>query len=118
MVAEGQPSDEMKYDMDVLMKKRCGTESLHGEKMSPLPLSNACWTSMETKQWGVSGAFQQWWQQVTSAGAGFYKCSMQALANQWWKCIANGGIFYVKKQCYVAENLLYQIVPMCSLYLL
>jgi len=59
MVAEGQPSDEMKYDMDVLMKKRCGTESLHGEKMSPLPLSNACWTSMETKKWMQAQQWQQ-----------------------------------------------------------
>ena len=33
-------------------------------------------------------AVKQW---VTSAGADFYECGMQALVNRWRKCIANGG---------------------------
>jgi len=32
--------------------------------------------------------------------------SMQALFHGWQKCIANGGDF-VKKECFVTENLLY-----------
>jgi len=59
-------------------------------------------------------AVKQW---ATSAGADFYKCGMQALLHLWRKCIANGGD-YVEKQCFVAKNLLYQIVLLCSLYLL
>ena len=41
----------------------------------------------------MGGQFQQWHQRqwVTSTGADFYKCGMQALVHHWWKCIANGG---------------------------
>jgi hypothetical protein len=38
-------------------------------------------------------AVKQW---ATSAGADFYKRSMQALVHRWRKCIANGGD-YVEK---------------------
>jgi len=38
-----------------------------------------------------------------------YEHGMQALVHHWQKCIANGRV-YVEKQCFVAENLLYQIV--------
>ena len=67
----------------------------------------------------VAGAFQQcWqWQWVTSTGVRFYKCGMQALVHRWQKCIATGGDC-VEKQCFVAEHTLYQIVLLCSLYLL
>jgi hypothetical protein len=51
------------------------------------------------------------------AGADFYECGMQALVQCWQKCIANGGD-YVEKWCFVAKNLLYQIVLLCSFYLL
>ena len=44
----------------------------------------------------VGGAFQHWWQQITSTGADFYECGMQALVHRWWKCIARGG-GYVEK---------------------
>ena len=63
----------------------------------------------------AGATFQQWQQQVTSTDADFYKCSMHALVQSW--CIANGAD-YVKKQCFVAKNVLYQIVLLCSLYLL
>jgi len=41
---------------------------------------------------------------------------MQALVHHCWKCIANGGD-YLEKQCFVAENLLYQTLLLCSFYL-
>ena len=61
----------------------------------------------------VGGAFQQWWQWqwVTSAGADFYKHGMQALVH-CCACIARGG------DCVVAEDSLYQILSLYSLYLL
>ena len=46
-----------------------------------------------------------------------YERCMQALVHRWRKCIANGGD-YVEKYCFVAKNLLYQIVLLCPLYLL
>jgi len=57
---------------------------------------------------------KQW---VISTGGNFYEQSMQALGHSEWKCVANGGN-YVEKQWSVAENFLYQIVLMRSLYLL
>jgi len=62
----------------------------------------------------VVRAVEQW---ATSAGADYYECDMQAIVHRWRKCIANGGD-YVEKQCFVAKNLLCQIVLLCSLYLL
>ena len=62
----------------------------------------------------VVRAVKQW---ATSVGADFYERGMQALVHRWRKCIANGGD-YVEKLCFVAKNLLYQIVLLCSLYLL
>ena len=60
------------------------------------------------------GAFQQWWQRVISAGAGFYEHGMQVLLHSWQKCIANGG-GCVENQCFVAVNLVYQLVLLFSL---
>ena len=56
-------------------------------------------------------AVKQW---TTSADANFYECGMQALDHCWWKWTANGG-GYAEKQCFVAENLLYQTVLFLSL---
>ena len=42
---------------------------------------------------------------------------MQALVHGWQECIANGGD-YVEKLYFVAENLFYQTVLLCSLRLL
>ena len=50
----------------------------------------------------------------TSAGAGFYKHSMQAIMHCWWKCTTNGGDC-VEKDCFVAKNLIYQTVLLHSL---
>jgi len=70
-------------------------------------------------QWGGGGAFQQQWYQqwVTSTSADIYKHGMQTLVDYWCKCIANGGDC-VEKQCFVAANLLYQLLLLCSLFLL
>ena len=68
----------------------------------------------------IIAALKEW---VTSAGRDFYECSMQALVHLRQKCIAIGGDYFENKQtnnqtCFVAENLLYQTVLLCSLYLL
>ena len=65
----------------------------------------------------VGGAFRQWWRWFTSTGTDFYELSMQALVHRWWKCTGKGGN-YVERQCFVVENLLYQIVLLCYFYLL
>ena len=97
----------------------CGKKNWH-----PLTFTDVFWTLMENKQemwahWGSGSAFQQWQQQqwVISACADFYEHGMWTLVHGWWKCIANGGD-YVEKWCFVAENLLYQILLLSSLYLL
>ena len=64
--------------------------------------------------YAVIAAVQQW---IASDGADFYEGGMQALVHCWQKCIANGGN-YAEEQCFVAENLLFQIAIFCSLYLL
>jgi len=43
--------------------------------------------------------------------------STQALVHCWQKCIATGGD-YIEEQCFLAENLLCQIMLLCSSYLL
>ena len=65
------------------------------------------------------GIFQQWWQGqwVTLDGEDFNEHGMQAFVHHWQKCVANGDD-YIEKKCFVAENLLYQILLLCSLYLL
>ena len=47
-------------------------------------------------------------------GEDSYKHSMQPLIHYWQKYIANGGD-YAEKESFVAKNLLYQTVLLCSL---
>jgi hypothetical protein len=54
---------------------------------------------------------------IIALGADFSERSMQALVHHWQKCIANGED-YVERQCFVADNLLYPTVLLCTLYLL
>ena len=54
---------------------------------------------------------------VLDGHADFHERGMQALVHHWQKCIANDGD-YVEKSWFVAENILYQMVLLCSLYLL
>jgi len=63
----------------------------------------------------VGGVFQQWWQWVTFTGADGYDHGMQALVHHWQKCIANGHD-YVEKMSFAAENWLYEIVLLLSLW--
>ena len=51
---------------------------------------------------------------VTSTDADCYEHGMQAPVNCWRKCTGSGGD-YVEKQCFVAKNLLYETVLLCSL---
>ena len=59
----------------------------------------------------ITAAVKQW---VTSAGAACYKCSLQAPVHCWQKFTGGG---HIEKQCFVAENLVYQVLLLCSLYL-
>ena len=77
---------------------------------------------MATKQWMWAqwgGAFhqRQQWQWVTTAGADFYKHSMQALIHCWWKCTANGGYCVEKMFCSCKFTLLSSIVVLFLLIL-
>ena len=84
----------------------------------PLTFTDASWASMETRQWMRAKWGGGWCiPEITSTGADFHEHDMQAFVHHWWKCIANGG-YYVEKWCFAAENLLCQIVLLCSLYLL
>ena len=78
-------------------------------------------TSFCSSQWKTN---EQWLQHysiefiewVTSASADYYEHNMYALVHCWWKCIANGSD-YTEKQYFVAENLLYHTMLLCTLYL-
>ena len=50
----------------------------------------------------IVAAVKQW---ITSAGADFYKHSIQAFVYHLQKCIANGGD-YAEKECFIAENVI------------
>ena len=86
MAAEGN-NDRMVSDMEVCMKQMGVIQFLPVEKKM-VPAGIHWWLlnvdgdqSVDVAQWGVGGAFQQWWQWqwVTSAGADFYKHSTQLL---------------------------------------
>ena len=78
MAAEGQ-SDRMASDLEACTKQRGGTEFLHEEKMALINteqcLLNIDWGMKQRTgaQWGVSGAFQQWWQWNTFADADLHQ---------------------------------------------
>jgi len=96
----------------------CGKNGIHWHSLT---LAKCLWrvsSGCEPSEL-VGGVFQQWrqWQWVTTAGADLYECSMHYHVHHWQKCISNSGD-YVEEQCFVAENLLYQTVLLCSLYLL
>ena len=102
--------------------KVCYIEFLHVEKMAPIGIQ---WLSLNVSEDQtvdvssdvVGGAFHQWWQRVTSIGADFFEHSMRAVVHRWWKCIANGCDCW-KIVFWVAENLHYEWVLLCFLYLL
>jgi len=94
-----------------------------GTKMQPLAFNNACCMVMETKQWiwahwDGSGAFQQW--QKWLSHLHWWRLLWVQYAGScwpWWRCITNSSD-YAEKECFVAENLLYEIVSLCFLHLL
>ena len=124
MAAEGH-SNKTASGMEVWMRQRSISEFLYAEKNDThwhsLMMVESLWRQKHWMwaQWRVGGVFQQWqeWQWVTSTGADFYEGGMQTFAHRWQQCLPNRGD-YVEKQCFVAENLLYPIVFLCSLYLL
>ena len=100
--AEGQ-SERMVSDIEVSMKQRCGTEFLHVEKIAPidihLRLLNMDGDQIVDVSTVVDSTFQQWQQQVTSAGVDFYEHGMLGklvFAHCWWKCIINGNDYTEK----------------------
>ena len=96
-------------------------EFLNMEKIAPIDVHQHwwcwSWTLLETKQW----MWPQWSGEwcipvVTTVTVGrLSQCSSCSLPEK--KYIANG-FDCVEKQCFLAENLLYQIVLLCSLHLL
>jgi len=99
--------------------KRCVIESLHAEKMTPIDIH---WLLMNIygdwkwmwAQWGggwcVSAVVTEMW--MTSLGRNGHvdlKMVVEMCSYQW---------DYIEEQCFVTENLLCQVVLLCSLYLL
>jgi len=78
---------------EVLIKQKNVTEFLHAETVAPIDISvnifECLWRSKNACE--QSGAFQQWQQRVTSAGADFYEHSIKAFAYHQQKCVASGG---------------------------
>ena len=95
----------------------CGKNCTHWHSS---PLAESLWRPNSGCEHSEvqGGAFQQWWQwqNFLSAGTDFCKYGMQALVHHWQKCIASGGDC-VENECFVAENVLYPIVLLFSLYL-
>jgi len=120
MAAE-RPSDKTAPDMEVHMEPKCGTEFLHAEKNGThwhlLLLSECFWRPKSGCEQieVVGGAFQQWRQQWSPLLVQICM-SVACRLDRWWKGTANGGDC-VGKQCFVADNLLYQAVLFCSFYL-
>ena len=127
MAAEGQ-SGRMVSDVEAFMKQRCVTEFLHAEKMAPTDIHRHLWTFMDTKwwmwaQWGASRGIQQW--QQWHERQVMLQTAMHSCHTMKWRAyqlahpheLANSSD-YVEKQCFVAEDLLYQLVLLCSLHLL
>jgi len=111
------------FDTEVWMKHMyrwitpCGKKGTHWHS---LILVKCCWRpkwmwAQWSSGWCISAVVPVTVSHPT--GADCYKRDVRALVHHWWKCIANGGD-YVEKEYFVAENLLYQIVLVCFLYLL
>ena len=122
MVAEEQ-LDKMASDMEVHMKQRCATEFLHVEKLAPMHIHSCLLNIYEDQTVNVI-TVRQWVVRVSSGESGngspllvqiFMRTACRLLFITGEN--ANGGD-YVEIQCFVAENLLHQIVLLCSLYLL
>jgi len=114
-MTEGGQSDKRVSGMEVCMKQVSGIEFLPVEQIVLTDIHQYL-LNIYGYQTVVDGLFQQWWQWVTYAGAGFYEHCTRDLVHRWWKCRSNGG-GCGGKYCSVVENFLYQVVLSYSLYL-
>lgn len=93
--------------------------SMH-KQMAPSECIDTCWMFMEAKldvstvRWCVSTAVTVSWQMshILNGHADIHKCGMHASVHCWWKCIFNT-VDCVDKQCFVSQNLLYQVLLLC-----
>jgi len=99
--AAERQSDRMVSDMEMWMKQRCVTESLHAEKMTPTDIhqhllyfygDQAVDVSTVSSGWCVSAAGIVMWNtsHVPVGHVDFYKQDMQALVHCCWKWKVNG----------------------------
>ena len=124
MAAKGQ-SDRMAFNMEVWIEQLCVTEFFHPGKMARTDI-HWCLLNVDRDQtvdvstvrrWVVrfSNA-SSWWQWITSAGANCYEHGMQALFLTSKSTLLM--VVTILKIYFLAENFLYQILLICSLYLL
>lgn len=104
MPAEGQ-LDKMVSDTKVHLKQRCGIEFLHAEK------NGTCWHSPTFAECLWTPTVNGEWSR-SPLQAVFYEHSIHTHNQQ--KCIASGGA-YLKKQCFLIENLNSVINVLCML---
>ena len=123
-----QQRDWMTSDMevDVDVKPRCVTVFLYKEKMALTDISRL-FLNVYGDQIVDVDAVRQWVVCFISGNCSmkdkphsgwlcrFFKGSMQDLVHHWWKITVDGGDC-VEKEHFVGENLLYQIMFLCSLY--
>ena len=108
--------------MEACMKHKHVTEFLHAEQMAPSDIHQHLWSVYGDQTANVSaGRGESCFTSVVAVGY-LHWCRLlwachAALVHRWQKCRA-GGADYVEKQCFVAKNLLYPVVLLCSLYLL
>ena len=94
-MAVEEESDTLVLDMEVRMEQRGVTEFLHTEKNAPTGIHQSL---------------------LNVYGYQLVDVSSEAVGDVFQQSMTGGD--YAEKQCFVAENLLYQIVLLRSLYLL
>ena len=125
MAAEGQ-SDRMVSDMEMQMKQRTATEFLYEEKIAPKDIHQHLLNTYGGQRVGVSTVTQ--WVVYFSSGDSNVKDKPRSRRTQTDTSTPYRLLFIasenaqlivvaVEKQCFVAENLLYSTMLLCSLYL-
>ena len=108
----------------VHMKQRVVTEYFHVEKMAPTAIINACWIFFGNQ--AMDGSTVRWWVMCFSSGdrSSGLPLLVQIFMSMLCRLFSLLGknvqvmVVTVEKWGLVAENMLYQIVFLCSLYLL
>jgi len=122
LAAQGQ-SDKMASDMEVCRRQRCVTEFLHAEKMAPIDIQ---WhlLNVDGDQTVDVSTVRQWVECFSSGNSGSL-AQVQIFMSGACRLLFTIGInellmvvTTLKKWCFVAENLLYQMVLLWSSYLL